>query len=80
MSKIKEGFIIELPKEILKKADLKKGDWLVVKLLDGKEMVLEKPKNDYWDETFTWGKQFAKERKIKSKDVLKAIRQLRSGK
>jgi len=39
---LKEGFIIELPKEAIKKASLKEGDWLVVRLLNGKEVVLEK--------------------------------------
>jgi len=76
----KDGFIIELPKEVLKRMPLKQGDWLVVKLLDGREVVLEKPKKDYWDETFDWGKKFAKERKIKPKSVLKAIGEIRSGK
>jgi antitoxin component of MazEF toxin-antitoxin module len=77
---LKEGFIIELPREVIKKVPLKEGDWLKVKLLNGKEIVLEKPKKDYWDETFAWGKEFAKERKIKSQDVIKAVRGIRSGK
>ena len=76
----KEGFIIELPKGLIKKMPLKKGDWLVVKLLNGKEIVLEKPKKDYWEETFAWGREFAKERLIKSKDVLGAVKAIRSGK
>jgi len=76
----KEGFIIELPKGLIKKMPFKKGDWLVVKLLNGKEIVLEKPKKDYWEETFAWGKEFSKERLIKSKDVLGAVKAIRSGK
>jgi antitoxin component of MazEF toxin-antitoxin module len=77
---IKEGFIIELPKEAFKKMPLKDGDWLIVRLLNGKEVVLEKPKRDYWDETFAWGKRFAKEQRIKPSDVIKAIGEIRSGK
>lgn len=77
---LKEGFIIELPEGVLKKTPLKEGDWLVVRLLNGREIVLEKPKKDYWDETFAWGKRFAKEKKIKPKDVLKVIEEIRSGK
>lgn len=77
---LKEGFIIELPKEVLKKTPLKEGDWLVVRLLNGREVVLEKPKKDYWDETFDWKKKFAKEQRIKSRDVLEAIAEIRSGK
>ncbi|MFH1386690.1 MAG: hypothetical protein ABIH50_03390 [bacterium] len=74
----KDSFIIELPKDILKKSPIKDGDWLIVRLLNGKEVVLEKPKKDYWDETFDWGKQFAKEAGLKSSDALKAIKSLRS--
>lgn len=74
----KGNYIIELPKEVLKKSPIKDGDWLIVRLLDGKEVVLEKPKKDYWDETFDWGKQFAKKAGLKSTDVLKAIKALRS--
>lgn len=77
---LKEGFIIELPKEVLKKIPLKEGDWLIVRLLNGREIILEKPRKDYWDETFEWGKKFAKEQKIKPKDVLKAIEEIRSAK
>ncbi|OGB90849.1 hypothetical protein A2625_07400 [candidate division WOR-1 bacterium RIFCSPHIGHO2_01_FULL_53_15] len=76
----KEGFILELPKSFTKKMSLKKGDWLVVKLLSGKEVVLEKPKKDYWEETFAWGKDFAKERRLKPKDVIEAVKAIRSGK
>lgn len=74
----KEGFIIELPKEAVKRISLKEGDWLVVKLLSGKEVVLEKPKEDYWEETFAWGREFAKEKKIRAKNVARAIREVRS--
>jgi len=77
---LKEGFIIELPKEAIKKASLKEGDWLVVRLLNGKEVVLEKPKKDYWDDTFAWGRKFAKEKKLKPQDVIRAIEEIRSGK
>lgn len=77
---LKEGFVIELPKEVLKKVPLKEGDWLVVRLLNGREIVLEKPKKDYWDETFAWGRKFAKEQKIKPKEVLTAIEEIRTSK
>jgi|GEM_PF-2130368 antitoxin component of MazEF toxin-antitoxin module len=76
----KEGFIIELPKEMIKRAALKEGDWLVVCSLEGKEIVLEKPRKDYWEENFAWGNKFAKDNKISSKDVLKAVKATRQGK
>lgn len=31
-----------------------------------------------WDQTFVWGKKFAKTNKIKAKDILDAIRNIRS--
>ncbi|MBI5700905.1 hypothetical protein HZC34_03535 [Candidatus Saganbacteria bacterium] len=75
---IKEGFIIELPKETLRNFSIKNGDWLVVRLLNGKELILEKPKEDYWEENFAWGKEFAKVKRIKPKDILKALQEIRS--
>lgn len=77
---LKAGIIIELSKEIARKSQLRDGDWLKVRMLDGKEIVLEKPKQDYWDETFAWGKKFAKSKKITTKDVLGSIRKIRAGK
>ena len=79
-SKAKKNITIELPSDVIKRVKLEEGDWLVVKTLEGKEVVLEKPKSDYWDETFEWGKKFAKSKKITSKDVLGSIRKIRAGK
>ncbi|MFC1496485.1 AbrB/MazE/SpoVT family DNA-binding domain-containing protein [Candidatus Margulisiibacteriota bacterium] len=71
---------IEIPKETLKKHNIKEGDWLVVRMLNGKEIVLEKPKSDYWDETFIWGKKFSKKNRINKKDIINTIRDIRSSK
>jgi len=79
-SKAKKNITIELPSDVIKRVKLEEGDWLVVKTLEGKEVVLEKPKSDYWDETFSWGKKFSKEQKLKRGSVQKAINSLRSGK
>lgn len=75
----KECFAIELSGEMPKRMPLKEGDWLVVRWLNGKEMVLERPGNDYWDETFAWGRKFAKEKKINPAEVIRAVSEIRSG-
>lgn len=79
-SNIKKNIIIELSKDVIKRIKLEEGDWLVVKTLEGKEVVLEKPKSDYWDETFAWGNKFAKQQKLKKSSIQKALDDLRSGK
>ncbi|MFH1361402.1 MAG: hypothetical protein ABIH69_01955 [bacterium] len=79
-SKAKKNITIELSRDVIKRVKLEEGDWLVVKMLEGKEVVLEKPKTDYWDETFAWGKNFAKAQKLKRGSVQKAVNDLRSGK
>ena len=60
-----KDYIIELPKRYLGSLSLKKDDILRVKLIGGKEIILEKPKSEDWDELFKWGKSFAKEKNIK---------------
>jgi hypothetical protein len=62
---LKEGLIIELPQEAKKRFPLKEGDLLRVRLLNGKEVVLEKPKGD-WAERF---KTFLKKIEPKMKKV-----------
>jgi len=74
-----KDYIIELPKRYLGSLSLKKDDILRVKLIGGKEIILEKPKSEDWDELFKWGKSFAKEKNIKSKDITQAIKELRKG-
>jgi len=76
----KKDIVIRLPSDVIKRVKLEEGDWLVVKTLEGKEVVLEKPKSDYWDETFAWGNKFAKQQKLKRGSVQKAIDNLRSAK
>lgn len=62
---LKEGLIIELPQEAKKRFPLKEGDLLRVRLLNGKEVVLEKPKED-WAERF---KSFLKKIEPKMKKI-----------
>jgi hypothetical protein len=66
--------------EALKQALLRQGDWLIVRLLSGKKIVLEKHQKDYWEETFAWGEKFADEERINPRDVLKVIKKVRLGK
>ncbi|OGC08019.1 hypothetical protein A2526_00950 [candidate division WOR-1 bacterium RIFOXYD2_FULL_36_8] len=77
---IAKNCLIEIPTDTLKKMPLKTGDILRVKLINGNEVVLEKPKQDYWDEIFFWGKNFAKTKKIKKKNIQEAINEIRSPK
>lgn len=79
-SNIQEKFTITIPKDVRNKINLKEGEWLRVKAFEGKELVLVKPKRDYWDETFSWGTTFVKEKNIKPQDISKAIRKTRQGK
>lgn len=41
---IKKGFVISIPTDIRKKIELKEGDQLLMETLNGKTILLEKPR------------------------------------
>lgn len=41
---LKKGFVIVIPPDIRKRVDFKEGDQLLVETLNGKTILLEKPK------------------------------------